>query len=134
MGFLERAAVLCTSTALARSTASLHAALRRASPSPRPYYERHRQHQPSERRHDSSAGNPGPLDIIRRQLTEGAVRAMDRRALFVGVDAYEAAGGVPRNGPDALDYGNATPIHKREHAGLAGASERRRQAEVPSVG
>jgi ParB family chromosome partitioning protein len=31
---------------------------------------------------------------IRRQLTEGAVRASDRRALFVGTDAYEAAGGV----------------------------------------
>src|SRR5215470_7656745 len=31
---------------------------------------------------------------IRRQLTEGAVRATDRRALFVGVDAYEAAGGI----------------------------------------
>src|SRR5712672_3404696 len=31
---------------------------------------------------------------IRRQLTEGAVRATDKRALFVGVDAYEAAGGI----------------------------------------
>jgi len=31
---------------------------------------------------------------IRRQLTEGAVRASDRRALFVGIDVYEAAGGV----------------------------------------
>ena len=31
---------------------------------------------------------------IRRQLTEGAVRASDRRAQFVGVEAYEAAGGV----------------------------------------
>ncbi len=31
---------------------------------------------------------------IRRQLTEGVVRASDRRALFVGADAYEAAGGV----------------------------------------
>ena len=32
--------------------------------------------------------------FIRRQLTEGAVRASDRRARFVGIDAYEAAGGV----------------------------------------
>jgi ParB family chromosome partitioning protein len=32
--------------------------------------------------------------VIRRQLTEGAVRASDRRARFVGVEAYEAAGGV----------------------------------------
>jgi ParB family chromosome partitioning protein len=32
--------------------------------------------------------------VIRRQLTEGAVRASDRRARFVGVEAYEAAGGA----------------------------------------
>jgi ParB family transcriptional regulator, chromosome partitioning protein len=31
---------------------------------------------------------------IRRMLTEKAVRASDRRAVFVGLDAYEAAGGV----------------------------------------
>lgn len=31
---------------------------------------------------------------IRRQLTDGAVRAADKRAQFVGVDAYDAAGGV----------------------------------------
>jgi len=31
---------------------------------------------------------------IRRQLTEGAVRAADKRAQFVGVNAYEAAGGA----------------------------------------
>ena len=31
---------------------------------------------------------------IRRQLTEAAVRAADRRAQFVGLAAYEAAGGV----------------------------------------
>src|ERR1700720_1758542 len=31
---------------------------------------------------------------IRRQLTEGAVRAAEKRAQFVGVDAYEAAGGI----------------------------------------
>jgi ParB family chromosome partitioning protein len=31
---------------------------------------------------------------IRRQLTEGAVRAADRRAQFVGHDAYQAAGGA----------------------------------------
>jgi ParB family transcriptional regulator, chromosome partitioning protein len=30
---------------------------------------------------------------IRRQLTEGAVRAGDKRAQFVGIDVYEAAGG-----------------------------------------
>ena len=31
---------------------------------------------------------------IRRLLTEGAVRASDKRAQFVGIEAYEAAGGV----------------------------------------
>lgn len=31
---------------------------------------------------------------IRRMLTETAVRASDRRAVYVGIDAYEAAGGV----------------------------------------
>jgi ParB family chromosome partitioning protein len=31
---------------------------------------------------------------IRRMLTEASVRASDRRAVFVGIDAYEAAGGV----------------------------------------
>jgi ParB family chromosome partitioning protein len=32
--------------------------------------------------------------LIRRQLTESAVRASDRRARFVGLDAYKTAGGV----------------------------------------
>ena len=31
---------------------------------------------------------------IRRMLTETAVRASDKRAVFIGVDAYEAAGGI----------------------------------------
>jgi ParB family transcriptional regulator, chromosome partitioning protein len=31
---------------------------------------------------------------IRRMLTEGAVRASDKRARFVHVEAYEDAGGV----------------------------------------
>ena len=34
---------------------------------------------------------------IRRMLTETSVRASDRRAVFVGVDAYEAAGGTMLN-------------------------------------
>ena len=32
--------------------------------------------------------------VIRRMLTEGAVRAADKRSLFVGVEAYEEAGGI----------------------------------------
>ena len=31
---------------------------------------------------------------IRRMLTESTVRASDKRAVFVGIDAYEAAGGI----------------------------------------
>src|SRR3546814_14493429 len=31
---------------------------------------------------------------IRRRLTEGAIRASDKRAQFGGVDVYEAAGGA----------------------------------------
>jgi ParB family chromosome partitioning protein len=34
------------------------------------------------------------LSAIRRMLTERTVRASDRRALFVGIDAYEQAGGI----------------------------------------
>lgn len=33
---------------------------------------------------------------IRRLLTQGSVKALDRRAMFVGAEAYEAAGGVSR--------------------------------------
>ena len=35
--------------------------------------------------------------LIRRMLTEGAVRAADKRAQFIGLDAYEAAGGTILN-------------------------------------
>jgi len=41
----------------------------------------------------SRSHNREPYNI-RRQLTDGAVRASDRRARFVGVEAYEAAGGT----------------------------------------
>src|SRR5882672_497194 len=37
--------------------------------------------------------NKGPFQI-RQMLTERTVRASDRRALFVGLDAYEQAGGI----------------------------------------
>ena len=41
----------------------------------------------------SRSHNQDPY-YIRRMLTETAVRASDRRAVFVGIEAYEAAGGV----------------------------------------
>jgi ParB family transcriptional regulator, chromosome partitioning protein len=41
----------------------------------------------------SRSYDKGPY-AIRRQLTQGAVRASDKRAIFVGAEAYESAGGV----------------------------------------
>jgi ParB family chromosome partitioning protein len=41
----------------------------------------------------SRSYDKGPY-AIRRQLMQGAVRASDKRAQFVGIEAYEAAGGV----------------------------------------
>src|SRR5712672_1201652 len=40
----------------------------------------------------SRSGNDEPYQI-RRMLTENTVRASDRRALYVGIDAYQQAGG-----------------------------------------
>ena len=42
---------------------------------------------------------------IRRMLTERAVRASDRRAAFVGIEAYEAAGGIVTRDLFAEDNG-----------------------------
>ena len=50
-----------------------------------------RQEQVFERLRQSHSKEP---HAIRRMLTEGAVRAADKRAEFVGVDAYTNAGGV----------------------------------------
>lgn len=41
----------------------------------------------------SRSYDKGP-HAIRRQLTQGAARASDKRAKFVGIEAYQAAGGV----------------------------------------
>jgi ParB family chromosome partitioning protein len=43
--------------------------------------------------------------VIRRMLTEGAVRASDKRAQFVGVDAYVGAGGTVLNDLFQADEG-----------------------------
>ena len=50
-----------------------------------------RQEQVFERLRQSYSKEP---HAIRRMLTEGAIRAADKRAQFVGVDAYTNAGGV----------------------------------------
>jgi len=50
-----------------------------------------RQEQVFERLRQSYSKEP---HVIRRMLTEGAVRAADKRAQFVGLDAYTNAGGV----------------------------------------
>jgi ParB family chromosome partitioning protein len=44
-------------------------------------------------------------NAIRRLLTEAAVRATDKRALFIGVDAYVAAGGAVMNDLFQADNG-----------------------------
>ena len=44
-------------------------------------------------------------NTIRRMLTEGALRATDKRALFIGVDAYVAAGGPVMNDLFQADNG-----------------------------
>jgi ParB family chromosome partitioning protein len=43
--------------------------------------------------------------VIRRLLTEGAVRASDRRAQFIGLDAYLESGGVVLNDLFQDDHG-----------------------------
>ncbi|NDV87410.1 ParB N-terminal domain-containing protein [Aurantimonas aggregata] len=50
-----------------------------------------RQEQVFERLSQSHSKEP---HVIRRMLTEGAVRASDKRAQFIGLDAYTEAGGV----------------------------------------
>ncbi|MBV9527931.1 ParB N-terminal domain-containing protein, partial [Sphingomonas sp.] len=42
---------------------------------------------------------------IRRMLTERTVRASDRRALFIGIEAYEQAGGIVMRDLFQQDYG-----------------------------
>mgnify|MGYP003714221005 CR=1 FL=1 len=42
---------------------------------------------------DEDSDGDDAMDEIRRMLTETSVRASDRRAVFVGVEAYETAGG-----------------------------------------
>src|SRR5580692_370977 len=51
-------------------------------------------HRRQEQVWDSLTSHTKAPYFIRRQLTEGAVVAGDKRAQFVGVDAYEAAGGI----------------------------------------
>ena len=43
---------------------------------------------------------------IRRVLTERTVRASDKRAVFVGLEAYEAAGGVVMRDPLSISVEN----------------------------
>jgi ParB family chromosome partitioning protein len=61
-----------------------------------------RQEQAYERIERSQAAEPY---MIRRMLTEHAVRATDKRAQFIGIDAYVAAGGAVMNDLFASDEG-----------------------------
>ena len=81
------------------------------------------------------AGTKEPYQI-RRMLTENTVRASDKRAVFVGLEAYEAAGGqVLRDlfqsddGGWLQDVAAARPPGRREAEGR-GRGDRRRRLEV----
>jgi len=52
-----------------------------------------------------SGPNGAPPYAIRRMLTEGAVKPTDKRAMFVGLETYEAAGGVVERDLFAEDGG-----------------------------
>ena len=73
---------------------------------------------------------------IRRMLTEKTVRASDKRALFVGLDAYEAAGGIVLRDLFQQDDGgwleNVDPARQpgRREAEGRGRTDRRRGLEV----
>jgi ParB family chromosome partitioning protein len=58
----------------------------------------------------SRSGNDEPYQI-RRTLTENSVRASDRRAQFVGLDAYEQAGGAVMRDLFAHDDGGFRTFH-----------------------
>ena len=73
---------------------------------------------------------------IRRMLTETTVRASDKRAVFVGLDAYEAAGGAvlrdlfqSDDGGWLQDVRAARPTGGREAQG-GGRRDRRRRLEM----
>jgi ParB family chromosome partitioning protein len=65
--------------------------------------------------------------MIRRMLTEGAVKTGDKRAVFVGVEAYEAAGGVVLRDLFASDQGgwlqDATLLDRLAREKLGEAAE-----------
>ena len=77
---------------------------------------------------------------IRRMLTESTVRASDRRALFVGLDAYEQAGGVVMRDLFEHDDGGwlrgCRPARSSRHreAEGRGRDDRRRGLEVDRGG
>lgn len=62
-------------------------------------------------------------------LTEKSVRASDRRAMFVGLDAYEAAGGVVLRNPFQSDDGGWL----EDIALLDGLVAEKRKAEAETI-
>jgi len=64
--------------------------------------------------------------FIRRQLTDDAVRASDKRARFVGLEAYDAAGGLITRDLLVAGSGPARPARRRQaQAGGRGTARRR---------
>lgn len=67
--------------------------------------------------------------LIRRMLTEKSARASDGRAMFVGLDAYEAAGGVVLRNPFQSDDGGWL----EDVALLDGLVAEKRKAEAETI-
>ena len=63
---------------------------------------------------------------IRRMLTENAVRASDKRAQFIGIEAYEAAGGI--------DPARPLPVRRRRLAAGPGPGRPARGGEARAGG
>jgi len=67
-------------------------------------------------------------DTIRRMLTEGAVKTSDRRAVFIGVEVYESAGGSVLRDLFSSDTGgwlqNAALLDKLAREKLAKEADR----------
>ena len=77
---------------------------------------------------------------IRRLLTEGAVRASDKRAQFVGIDAYQAAGGTVKGVRIVAETGRTNedaPTHRifvgRAEIGAAWAKSSEKNEEYHSL-
>ncbi len=77
--------------------------------------------------------NKGP-ELIRRMLTEKTVRADDRRALFVGVEFYKAAGGIVIRDLFDEDEGGYLQIPRCSKGSWARSSPPKPKKSAPKAG